>query len=79
MSEYHDGRQYAEQLAKQDALGENCFNLYPNHHYSGKGYTYLRHHLKQIEKESRSESYITGFKNGYKRNFSEFMDLYCGD
>jgi hypothetical protein len=79
MSEYHEGRQYADQLAKQDARGENCFNLYPNHIHSGKMFTYLQHHLKEIKKEERSESYITGFTNGYKRNFREYMDLYCGD
>lgn len=79
MSEYHAGRQYAAPIAKQDALRENCFNQYPNHLYSGKLYTYLRDHLKELEKESRSESYVSGFKNGYTRNFREYMDLYCGD
>jgi hypothetical protein len=79
MSEYHEGRQYAGQLAKQDALEENCFNQYPNHFYSGKLYHYLQQHLKEeIEKKELSESYISGFKNGYKRNFRQYMDLYCG-
>jgi len=79
MSEYHEGRQYAGQLAKQDALSENCFNLHPNHFYGGKMVIHLQHHLKKIEKKERSESYVSGFKNGYKRNFREYMDLYCGD
>jgi hypothetical protein len=77
MPEYHEGRQYAGQLAKQDALEENCFNQHP--FYSGKMVTHLQQHLNIIEKQVRSESYIAGFENGYKRNFREYMDLYCGD
>ena len=74
-SDYYAGTHAGDQLAKQDALKYRCID-YPvqvptlireniNNHLKGDIGTY-------------SESYIKGFKWGYRTAFKEYTNTYCG-
>ncbi len=80
--EYRSGSDYAEELAKPDAMTTICISV----RSLGAGHSgyYLEmmknrdRHLAAMGKD-KSPSYINGFKRGYENSFFKYMDLYCGD
>ena len=80
--EYRSGSDYAEVLAKQDAISTVCIRV------RGLGRGRAGYHLEMMRNRDRhleamgtdkSPSYINGFKRGYEESFFNYMDLYCED
>ena len=71
---YYSGSQTGEMLAKQDALNYKCTD------YNPQLSTFIRKrintHLK-ADTSTRSESYIKGFKWGYRVALRDYADTYC--
>jgi len=71
---YYSGKQTGEQLAKEDALHYRCTDY--NHHLSNFIRIRLNSHLK-ADKTTRSDSYIKGFKWGYRVALKDYANTYC--
>ena len=71
---YYSGSHTGEMLAKQDALHYRCTDY--NHQLSNFIRIRINTHLK-ADKNTRSESYIKGFKWGYRVAFRDYADTYC--
>ncbi len=75
-SDYRAGQEYAEVMAKEDASNDIC--IFTRHRYRLEMTNNLNGHIASMEGK-RADSFIKGFRFGYKQYFKEYMDLYCGD
>ena len=71
--EYRSGSEYAEDLAKQDAIGTTCWNVTISEMMRNRD-----RHLEVLG-TGKTPSYLNGFRRGYERSFFSYMNLYCGD
>jgi len=71
---YYSGSHTGEMLAKQDALNYRCTDY--NRQLSNFIRMRINAHLKADENAS-SESYIKGFKWGYRIALRDYADTYC--
>lgn len=71
---YYAGSHNGERLAKQDALHYSCTDY--NASLSNFIRMRINSHLKADE-TPRPESYIKGFKWGYRVAFRDYADTYC--
>lgn len=76
-SEYRLGERASESFAKRDAMKNHCVNISPG--YRLEMAQHRDRHLEVLKGEEKSESYIRGFKSGYRRHYIQYMDLYCGE
>lgn len=74
-SDYYAGKRAGEIAAKADALRYRCID-YPValSHMTRRN---IKAHMGSSE-QSPSESYIRGFKWGYRMAFKDLTNLYCG-
>ena len=73
-SDYREGAQLAETMAKQDTLEKTCPTgslVYRNDLYRD-----LNHHLESL-KGQHSDSFVQGFTTQYKQFYTEYLNLYC--
>ncbi len=80
--EYRSGSDYADELAKQDAMNTICISVRSlGAGHAGYQLEMMRNrdrHL-QVMGPDKSPSYVNGFKRGYEDSFFNYMDLYCGN
>ncbi len=69
--DYQEGYNSAREFAKNDSIESNCFL---NPRVTDKD---AKRHIKVLQDQSKSESYIKGFYNGYQRERIEYWELYC--
>jgi len=74
-AEYQKGYDLSWEYAKKDAMKYNCF-YYKLRTSLPVGKEYQYH--DSLRKQGKSEDFIRGFKFGYIRYFSDFVELYCG-
>ncbi|WP_022665474.1 hypothetical protein [Desulfospira joergensenii] len=76
LAEYRAGEAYAEKMAKQDAIKEICPWRFRK--FTAPLLRNLGRHMRSME-DRRSELFLKGFDQGYRRDFTEYMDFYCGE
>jgi hypothetical protein len=74
-AEYQRGYDLSWEYAKKDAMKYDCYN-YRLRTSRPVGIEYQYH--DSLRKQGKSENFIRGFKFGYIRYFSDFVELYCG-
>jgi predicted secreted protein len=75
-SEYVAGKQLAEAYAKKDAKKLGCL-LYRRNAWQNKMSSDLRQHTLTLKNE-KSEDFMSGFIEGYRKYYAEYADTYCG-
>lgn len=73
-AEFQNGRLFATEYAKQDALKFNC-NWYPSRVYAAFG---SRKYTAMLRDQGRSQHFIDGFYYGYELDYNDYLSVYCG-
>jgi len=69
--EYTSGRQLADKYAKRDVMGNSC-----SHNRGRVLAPVIRKHLDAMENEISSD-FQTGFSDGYRIYYNQYVDAYC--
>ena len=74
--DYDAGRKLAETHAKEDAKKLNCL-LYRRKAWRNIMSGNLTEHTSAL-KSDKTQEFLNGFMEGYRKHYAEYADIYCG-
>ena len=75
--DYNSGKQLAEEYAKKDAKKLHCL-LYRRKAWQSVMSGNLKEHTAALKNE-KTEDFLNGFIEGYRKYYPEYADTYCGE
>lgn len=75
--DYDLGKQLAETYAKEDAKKLQCM-LYRRKAWQSIMSGQLKEHTAALKNE-KTEEFLNGFIEGYRKYYAEYADTYCGE